>query len=351
MKEVLAPFRSALDERISLFWENKLEAYELITANPLLLRFVKQAQGVSQGGKRVRPFMAWLASGKPLSDLTETEWGYFLAIELIHIFALIHDDIMDQADTRHHTPTIHRFAAEQLTKDGRSGDVEFQGNMQAMLVGDLVFWLAGDFIIPDLDNFNARRFKSIRAEFTHLVEKVVFGQMLDFDTMSRFSISDNEVVEKTLHKTAHYTFSYPLTIGNQLSDTPEQPTLLLQIGTSLGLAYQIQDDLLDVTGKTADKPRFQDVPQGQHTVLSQHIFTSGTKHEQEILRSFWRQPLSQAQQMALYELFLNSGALDHARHMANDYFNQTETLIDTLTSKTLRTNLHAVVTYLKNRDH
>ncbi len=349
MKEKLVNFRKDFDDKLDLFWQTQAHRFEAITKNKELIEFVMHAQKIAQGGKRVRPFLALLTSGKNWQDLSETEQGYLLAIELIHVFALIHDDIMDEADTRHHNPTVHNIVIQSLEKNERKGDLRFQGDMQAMIVGDLVFWLAGSFVVPDNKTKNSN-FSEIRRFFTEVIEQVVFGQMLDFDTSSRMQISREELLEKTKNKTAYYTFIYPLLIGNQLNTSPEDDELLTSIGDALGLAYQIQDDLIDIIGTSPDKPHLQDVANGQHTLMSQHIFENGNPAQKKQLLDAWRKPVSKNEEAALLHLFKESGAIQSAKKEAAELFGSARSSIANLSCFNLKTQLIGLTELLEHRE-
>lgn len=350
MKDLLRGFRVRFDEQLDVFWDAKISHYQTLTSNQHLVDFLAYAKSVSHGGKRVRPFIAHLVSQRTLDDLTETEQGYLLAIELIHVFALIHDDIMDEAATRHSTATTHEYVKERLVSQQRAGNLRFQGDMQAMLVGDLVFWLAGSFVVPTPGQ-NLTDFMLLRRHFTEVIEHVVIGQMLDFDTASRDRITDQELQEKTTNKTAYYTFVYPLLIGNRLAEAPEEESLLVEIGRALGFAYQIQDDLLDVIGTNADKPHFQDVANGQHTLMSQHVRNHGSETEQVALDQLWRQPTTTDSEAALLDLFTTSGAIDAARSTAKAELDQARAEIAKLTHPQTVRLLTDLCNYLEHREY
>ena len=349
MKDLLLEFRSRFDEQLDAFWDTKISHYHTLTTNRNLLDVLAYTKPVSHGGKRVRPFMAQLTSQRSLDDFTETEQGYLLAIELIHVFALIHDDIMDEAATRHNTSTIHEYVKTNLEANNRAGDLKFQGHMQAMLVGDLVFWLAGALVVPTPGR--ETEFATLRRYFTEVVEHVVMGQMLDFDTASRDHITDQELQEKTTNKTAYYTFVYPLLIGNYLAHAPEDDSLLTGIGKSIGFAYQIQDDLLDVLGTNPDKPHFQDVTNGQHTLMSQHVRQHGSTANKALLDALWRQPTSPESKVTLLQLFETSGAIDAAKAVAKAEFDQARTDIAKLRHSETARLLTELCNYLEHREY
>jgi geranylgeranyl diphosphate synthase type I len=174
--------------------------------------------------------------------------------------------------------------------------------------------------------------------------------MLDFDTSSRMQISREELIEKTKNKTAYYTFIYPLLIGNQLNTSPENDELLTSIGDALGLAYQIQDDLIDIIGTSPDKPHLQDVANGQHTLMSQHIFENGNPAEQQQLLNAWRKPVSKNDEAALLHLFKESGAIQSAQKEAAELFGSARSSIANLSCFNLKTQLIGLTELLEHRE-
>jgi geranylgeranyl diphosphate synthase type I len=168
----------------------------------------------------------------------------FISLELFHNFALIHDDIMDKDSIRHGVQTVHEYVKEKLQKEGRSGDLNHIGNSQAILLGDILLCWA--FSIFDEVNLDKDKLKSAKIFFNKMANDVVLGQIIDIDIPSRKDIPIELINKKDKLKTASYTFIRPMQIGASLIGIDEKTEKFCEdLGLNLGLAFQMQDDLLD----------------------------------------------------------------------------------------------------------
>ena len=181
-----------------------------------------------------------------------------LALEFLQAFALIHDDIMDRADTRRGIPTVHKAIEKTVasveTHCNASLHATHYGLSQAILLGDLAFAYCHEIIGTALnENYSGDALQYISTEFQQtfatMTEEVIWGQQLDLQ-MSVFPSFDREKVSKIMtYKTGLYTIARPLQLGAILAGAKqEELNLLKEIGINLGIAFQIQDDLLGLTG-------------------------------------------------------------------------------------------------------
>jgi geranylgeranyl diphosphate synthase type I len=134
-------FRQSFDPQLQAFVEQKLASYAPIATDAFVETILEYAKNITfKGGKRVRPYLASIgfaaAKGRRASS---SVLPVFMALELFHVFALIHDDIMDQGMSRHGIPTTHIFVTQALQKNKRVGDIKRSGESQAILLGDLLF--------------------------------------------------------------------------------------------------------------------------------------------------------------------------------------------------------------------
>jgi|SoiMethySBSTD1v2_1073268.scaffolds.fasta_scaffold02009_15 geranylgeranyl diphosphate synthase, type I len=229
---------------------------------------------VAAGGKRLRPAFAYWghrATGAPHDD------GVVVAaasLELLHTFALLHDDVMDRSARRRGQPTAHRALAEVHRRDGLDGDDGWFGVSGAILAGDLAFLWAGRLLDEAPLAPDAR--ERGRAVFARLCTEVIGGQYLDLRLTHGDGGDAGEDLAQlvALLKSARYTVTRPLQLGAALADpaTGASPALAAALGTygdSVGLAFQLRDDVLglfgdpDVTGKS----RLDDLREGKHTLL------------------------------------------------------------------------------------
>jgi geranylgeranyl diphosphate synthase, type I len=271
---------------------------------------------LAAGGKRVRPYVADLmyrSAGGLDGDTVKALTG----LEVFHLFGLMHDDIIDEGKSRHGVPTLHAHVRQQRAPGG--SDNRRQGGAQALLVGDLVFGWAQELLFR---NTPSTRMPEVQDAFNEMVRAVVVGQMIDVKLMDRQRSTMDEVVRKSELKTAHYTFIHPMRIGAALAGQRDaHERFCRDFGRALGIAFQIQDDMLDIIGdpiKTG-KDHCSDVVEGQHTVLTQYIFDHGSDAQRDALGRVFRNPEAAQEASAVQKLFASSGALDYGHAQVAEY--------------------------------
>ena len=182
---------------------------------------------LSIGGKRLRPVIA-LMSCNLFRDKIDDAILPATGIEVFHNFTLVHDDIMDQASVRRNLPTIH---------------TKWNVN-QAILSGDVMAFIANDCILQTPPGLLLKVFKV----FNKAAVEVCIGQQLDMDYEKVSFVSHEEYLRMIELKTA-VLLAASAKIGAIIGKAGDQDSdLLYEFGKNLGLAFQIQDDLLDVYG-------------------------------------------------------------------------------------------------------
>ena len=180
---------------------------------------------LAMGGKRLRPVMVLLACNL-FTDKIEIAFPAALAIEVFHNFTLLHDDIMDQAEMRRNSLAVHKKYNQNI----------------AILSGDAMSIMAFSF----LQKCKSGNQKNLIRLFTQTALEVCEGQQLDMDFESRMDVNIPEYLEMIRLKTA-VLIACSLKIGAFAADAPEKLADLLYVfGLNLGIAFQLQDDLLDV---------------------------------------------------------------------------------------------------------
>jgi geranylgeranyl diphosphate synthase, type II len=217
-------------------------------------------------GKRIRPFLTLLAS-EAVCGSSENALHVALAVEILHNFTLIHDDIMDQAELRHSRPTVHK---------------KWNTNA-AILSGDMMIAYAYEL---------ALRAKSTRhAELIHILNDanitICEGQALDMELEEKQDATIADYLDMIAKKTGRL-ISAALEAGGVAGNaTDEQLQSLVLFGEKIGRAFQIQDDYLDIMAENGKSGKMAggDIINGKKTylLLRSLELTSGT--EQDLLRS------------------------------------------------------------------
>jgi geranylgeranyl diphosphate synthase type II len=182
---------------------------------------------LSAGGKRLRPVMALMACNL-FSDRVDDALLPAAGLEVFHNFTLVHDDIMDNSPVRRGFPTVHR---------------KWNVN-QAILSGDVMAFIANECILKTPENHLLKTFTA----FNRAAIEVCVGQQLDMDFESVPVVTPAEYTRMIELKTASL-IAASLQIGAIIGGADEKNTnLLREFGKNLGLAFQVQDDLLDIWG-------------------------------------------------------------------------------------------------------
>ena len=233
---------------------------------------------IAGNGKRIRPYNTALTfsiySGKDWKEIKNTLVG----IELIHLMALIHDDIMDNSHTRHGVSSMHSYIQKDLLPISNEHIADHTSRSLAILLGDLVFAWAYAKFSEDIQTNESW-------DIIHsLIQEVIVGQMMDIYNPIEKSETMNQIENKMLLKTARYTFTRPMQLGIACAQpTSEKTSWVNNFGDSVGLLFQMQDDVFDITKdtETLKKDPLGDIKNGIHTILSAYVLEHATKDEIE----------------------------------------------------------------------
>lgn len=256
------------------------------------------------GGKRHRPlicFAACLAVGGDANLATSSA----AAIEHFHTAALIHDDIADEAELRRGEECLH-------LKEGLG---------LAINAGDLALSLVNGTVMNDDALDDATKVRVV-AELVRMTQRTVEGQALDIGWArdGRYDITPEDYLVMATHKTAHYSGAVPLAIGAIIGKGSESEIEgLRNYGLDTGLAFQIQDDLLNLIGReeSTKKDFRNDITEGKRTLVVVHALQHSPKKDRliQILSSHERDPEVLAEAV---DIMNESGSIEYARVYAEN---------------------------------
>jgi len=261
---------------------------------------------VLAGGKRLRPAFchwAYVGAGGDPDDAGVIDAG--AALELLHTFALVHDDIMDGSATRRGTDTIHvQFEAGHAV-DGWRGEARRFGEGVAILVGDLAFVYA-DQLLAGAPPVAHRVFTELRVE-------VNIGQYLDLLGTARGRVNEGTARRISRFKSGKYTVERPLHLGAALAgrfDDLAGP--FSGYGLPLGEAFQLRDDLLGVFGDAdvTGKPVGEDLREGKPTLLYAMAVERSDGPDAAVLARYGAPDLDEDDVAALQDVLITSGAVE-----------------------------------------
>lgn len=284
----LQKFKEKFDPYIQKRLEQKIKNISTYTKDSSVLSYLKYIETVvMSGGKRIRPYIAFLMYQVLAGKEIEKTLKFLVSLELSHSFCLVHDDIMDKADLRHKVPTVQKYITNKLYKEKRLNDLNHAGNSQAILIGDLLFSWSQEIINLNTE-FDLETMQKVKRLFYEMVDEVIIGQMIDTDITTRNKVSKEFIDEKIRLKTAGYSFIKPLQVGASLAgrETNEVEKFCKEFGLRMGIAFQTQDDLLDITSsdKQLQKTTSSDKSQNQHTYFT--YFKSLNEGKEVIAQNF-----------------------------------------------------------------
>ena len=308
----LASFSSLFDSYYLQKFDELIERAAKITDYSENQKLVKHARALSYGGKRIRPYLCYLSyvssGGSSFEDIKDI----CVALELIHLFALVHDDIMDESTTRRGVTTTHHAYGEMTETSTSRRSAE----SMAILLGDLIYTWALEIAS---EYFATHRNEKARQTVFTLLREVIHGQMIDIVISDASSVTIEELQEKNHLKTSSYTFIRPMHIGCLLADT-QNCDAFISAGKHLGEAFQVIDDVIDIAGnsKTTNKDTCLDVEMAQHTLISNYIKDNASEDIKEKFFSYFGNKLNAEDRSLVQKLALDSGAIEASRSHASE---------------------------------
>jgi geranylgeranyl diphosphate synthase, type I len=287
-----------------------------------------------EGGKRLRArfcLAGWRAvaeasgvSAEPPDEVIDAA----ASLEVFHAAALVHDDLIDNSDTRRGHPSAHRLLERAHRDAGWTGDAEAFGRAGAILLGDLLVAWSDDLLEEGLALTGAGVSAATREQYAEMRRDVTIGQFLDVTEESAFrSEPDDRHAERALRvaslKSARYSIQQPLLIGASLAGADAvQSGALADFGHPVGMAFQLRDDVLGVFGDAAvtGKPSGDDLREGKRTVLIAYTREALSPGARRLVDELLGDPELDAEQISsLQSTIRDTGALDRVEALIADY--------------------------------
>jgi len=268
---------------------------------------------VAAGGKRLRPaFVYWghRAAGAAHDDAVLRPAA---AVELLHTFALLHDDVMDRSATRRGRPSAYAALSAAHERQQRLGDADWFGCSAAILAGDLTYVWADELF--DRTALPPDAVARARAVFTDLRREVIAGQYLDLVLAADDEAREDGARQVALLKSARYTVTRPLLLGAALAPAADGARVgpaLRAYGDAVGLAFQMRDDVLGLYGNPAEtgKSALDDLREGKRTLLVLRAIRLADDAQRRVLRACLGDPhLDEAQADEARRVVAATGAL------------------------------------------
>jgi geranylgeranyl diphosphate synthase type I len=301
----LVPFSARVERRIDDLLRQELSRWSAVDNR--LAEPIEALRGfVATGGKRLRPAFCYCAFVGAEGDTTdERVVDAAAALELVHTFALAHDDVMDGSEMRRGNDSVHARFVQRHVRAGWRGEARRFGEGMAILVGDFAFTYA-DVLMRGMPDAAYVVFDELRVE-------LCVGQSLDLAGTAAASTEADLANRIAVYKSGKYTVERPLHLGAALADGLGRlgPTLSA-IGLPLGHAFQLRDDVLGAFGdaEITGKPVGDDLREGKPTPLVALAFARADADDRRLLRRLGDPQLSLDDVGDLQAVFVRTGALE-----------------------------------------
>jgi geranylgeranyl diphosphate synthase, type II len=300
---------------------------------------------LSRTGKGIRPALC-IATCRALGGDAADALASATAIEMLHNAFLVHDDIEDESDLRRGLPTLH---AEH-------------GIPIAVNAGDMLTALSVRILRDNLSGLGLPLTWRVYDEFDHMMQESLEGQAMELGWVrdNRCDVTDDDYLRMVLKKTCWYSFIHPCRIGALIA-TRDRIDLnrFNRFGCYLGTAFQVQDDLLNLTG---DERRYGkeiggDLLEGKRTLMLIHLLRQLDTREAARVTAYLGQPRAMRSfrdARWILDVMRTHGSLDHSRNIAKQLagatlFEFTQAFRDIPESDD-KTFLHQIISYMVSRD-
>ncbi len=277
-------------------------------------------------GKMLRPALLLLA-GQACGNLRDEHHKLAAVIEMVHMASLVHDNVLDEADIRRKAVTVNRLTSNETAV------------------------MLGDFLISRSLRLCCGLSSQLASQVVAAAAATVFeGELLQLSNRGNFQLSEQTYFAIIERKTAALTAA-ATELGALYADAPAHAVRgLRDFGRGVGIAFQIVDDVLDITGREeqAGKTLGTDARQGKLTLpMIHHLRTRPDGHADRLLACLQApQTLDRAR---VQDLLTETGSLDHARRVAGDYVTRAIASLDCLPPSPARTQLQTMTEFIVAR--
>jgi octaprenyl-diphosphate synthase len=306
---------SAVEQR---FHDELVSNFDCVNA---LVRLVSRFRG-----KMLRPTLLLLA-GKACSELTDAHVTLATVVEMVHMATLVHDDVLDEAELRRKGATLNHL----------------RGNEAAVLLGD--YLISHSYhLCSSLDSQLASRM------IAHTTNQVCEGELLQIQNRNNFVLDEETYLKIISHKTAALCATC-CNLGARFSNASDDTIARLELyGLSVGTAFQIQDDILDIVGevRTVGKTLGIDIEKGKLTLPMIHFMRTAPKAHRTLLQSLLegREPDKVEK---IRNLMLPSKSIDYAREKARHLIDRARGAIETLPDSDAKRAMDTMAEFVVSR--
>lgn len=280
-----------------------------------------------------------------------------LAYEMFQTAILIHDDIIDNDNKRRGKDTVHYANYNKYIKySNKSDEVKHLSDSIALCTGDYGLYIANKIIIDSYKN--DKKLSKVLENFNDTVLTTIKGELIDvilpFNGKNNL-INPKEIEENILEiyrlKTSHYTIIGPMSVGIILAGGDNKKIKdVTSFGEKVGIAFQIQDDILGIYSDEMGKVKGSDIKEYKQTIL--YSYTLNTKYKDELLKYYGTDNIDEDTIKKVQNIFKESGAYDYVINKMNTMYDDSLNILDNIKwiTEDKKCLLRGFVEYLRNRN-
>jgi geranylgeranyl diphosphate synthase type I len=288
------------------------------------------------GGKMIRPALTILAA-EAVGGNVKSALKTAAAVELIHTFSLIHDDIMDRDEKRRGKPSVHMV----------------WGDPMAILAGDTLFSKAFETLLwTEEDGVDSHLVLGALQTMADGCVKICEGQAMDMGFAGKLDVTEDEYMQMIYKKTAALISAATRSGAILGGGSQEQVEALSEYGRLIGLAFQIHDDYLDVVSdeENLGKPVGSDIAEGKMTLLVVHTLNQASPADKDELLGILEEDGDENVPRAI-EIFEKYGSIEYAHNIALSNVAQAKNLLQVLDNSPARKALELMADFVLERSH
>lgn len=352
-QQELSDFKKKIDIEIAHYFDEAIIcAKKTDFFSVQLLEYAKKI--TLSGGKRLRPALLFWSyksfGGKKYNQAIKIA----AAFEFLHMFFLIHDDVMDRGIFRHGEISLNQYFKEFGNKNFKNTDFENFGNSCAIIAGDMLYSIGNKLILDS--KFDKKDIVLVLQKIQETIFNTAIGQMQDV-----YMEYDEKMIEKNIlnmyeNKTAKYTFNGPILAGALLAgkNIKEVEKCIYDFSVPIGIAFQIQDDVLGLFGdiKKTGKSSTSDLEEGKKTILIIKAFEKASVSQKKILKSiFGKKNISKKEVTNFQKIIIETGALEYAKNIIKINLNNARKNLDKIKfSKNNHILFKNMIDFMENRE-
>ena len=337
-QEIFIKSKEKIENKVNEILDNEIEKYK---DNEFIRESIMELKRLSSSGKRVRGYLIKLGAmlfGKDDDSYVDLA----AAIEIFQTAILIHDDIIDEAEKRRGMQTINSKYPGHI------------GISKAICIGDLGFFIS--YRIINNANISNELKEEIVKVYSKTLHNTVNGEIVDVELPLKDLNYHKEMDEKIIYdiyvnKTAWYTIIGPVLIGAASANASlEDKEKLIKMGTYLGIAFQIKDDLLGLYSNVNDMGKtLNDIKEGKQTIIYKYAIDNANADELKIIKKYYGNPLvTKKESNIITKLFEKLGARKNAEELVKEYTDKGIDIINAMNVKNKELFI-SFANYLLNR--